>query len=125
MGNHKKIPSVISYSLSQNGEQQWGADLSPNAVAMVHTKLSLDVVDIATELDMILQALDGMQNLDFAYIRDTSGAPKYPRKSPEKIVEDYLTNVFQYLLKAVANFTQVLREQIPVDIVATIPAVSS
>lgn len=44
MGNHDKIPSVISYSPSSHvGEQQWGASLSPDAVTMVHTKLELDV----------------------------------------------------------------------------------
>ena len=124
MGNHQKIPSVISYSLkTANREQQWGTDLSPQAIAMVHTKLQLDVDDVSAELDLILQALDGMHNLDFRYIRDAGSAPKYPRKGPEEIVEDYLTRVFDYLLQAVGSFTQELRDRIPVDIVVTVPAV--
>jgi hypothetical protein len=123
MGNHLKIPSVISYSLSVNREQQWGTDLSPQAIAMVHTKLQLDVDDPSVELDLILQALDGMQNLHFQYIIDSGGAPKYPRKGPEEIVTDYLTKVFDYLLKAVQHFTEAFREATPVDIIATVPAV--
>ena len=40
MGNHMKIPSVISYSLrSQANEQKWGTDPSPQAITMVYTKL--------------------------------------------------------------------------------------
>jgi hypothetical protein len=126
MGNHDKVPSVISYSLKgPNKEQQWGADLSPQAVAMVHTKLQLDVEDAAAELDLILQMLDGIQNLSYRYITDSGGKPKYPRKGPEEIVADYLTKVFEFLLKAVAELTEDLRSRIPVDIVATIPAVGS
>jgi len=123
MGNHMKIPSVISYSLrSQANEQQWGTNLSPQAIAMVHTKLQLDVDDTSAELDLILQELDGMHDLNFQYIVN-GGADKYPRKGPEDIVKDYLTKVFDYLLKAVAPFSEALRKAIPVDIVATIPAV--
>lgn len=91
---------------------------------MVHTKLQLDVDDPSAELDLILQALDGMHDLDFQYIID-GGAEKYTRKGPEEIVKDYLTKVFDYLLKAVTPFTEGFRKTIPVDIVATIPAVRS
>jgi len=66
MANHERVPSVISYSPPSHAqEQQWGADLSPNAVAMVHTKLALDIGDTSEELDLILDALDGMKNLQF------------------------------------------------------------
>ena len=126
MGNHEKIPSVISYSLAtHNREKQWGKDLSPQAVAMVHTKLQLDVADTASELELISQALDGMRNLDFQYIKASGGNPKYPSKGPEQIVEDYLTKVFEYLLEAVDKFTEEYLRVTPVDIVATIPAVCS
>ena len=75
MGNHDKIPSVYSYSPgSQAGEQQWGASLSPEAVAMVNTKLELDVQDNKSdELELILQALDGMHNLDFQHVKASQG----------------------------------------------------
>lgn len=127
MGNHQKIPSVYSYSLkSAKREQQWGTDLSPQAIAMVHTKLQLDVDNTSKELDLILEALDGMRDLDFRYISDTSGAPKYTRKGPEEIVQDYLEKVFDRLIDEVeSRISEELRYRIPVDIVATIPAVCS
>jgi hypothetical protein len=124
MRNHDKVPSVISYSpASAAHEQQWGASLSPKAVVMVHTKLQLDVHNTSEELDFILQALDGMHNLDFQYVRDAGALPTYTWKGPEEIVEDYLTRMFDSLLEAEASFTKQLRALIPVDIVVTIPEV--
>ncbi|KAH0558447.1 hypothetical protein GP486_004893 [Trichoglossum hirsutum] len=122
MGNHDKIPSVISYSpASSEEEQQWGTSLSPEAVAMVHTKLELDVHDTSEELESIVQALDGMSNLHFQKVKAAKGLPEYTWKGPEEIVEDYLTKVFDYLIEAVDDFTEELRAEIPVDIVVTIP----
>ena len=70
MSNSERIPSVISYSpASEMQERQWGSDLSSNAVAIVDTKLELELQDSSGELDLILKALDGMHNLDFQYIR--------------------------------------------------------
>ncbi|KAF4627180.1 hypothetical protein G7Y89_g10974 [Cudoniella acicularis] len=122
MGNHKKIPSVKSYSYKKNNHQQWGADLSPDAVAMVHTKLQLDVDDTSTELDLILQELDGMRNLDFRYIALSRGEARYTRKGPEQIVEDYLTDVFDRLLETAPAFDEEFKNEAPVDIIVTIPA---
>lgn len=126
MGNHDKIPSVISYSpTSRAGEQQWGASISPDAVTMVNTKLELDVQDNKSdELDLILQVLDGMNNLNFDHVAAAKGYPDYTWKVPEDIVTDYLTKVFQYLDEAVAHFGAELRAKIPVDIVLTVPVVS-
>ena len=47
----------------------------------------------------------------------------YPRGGPEEIVTDYLTKVFDYLLKALAPFSEAFRRETAVDIVATVPAV--
>src|SRR6187431_1148701 len=64
MGNHKKIPSVISFSPSTElDEQQWGIDLSDNAVAMVYTKMELESRSVLSELDLAVRALEGMKNL--------------------------------------------------------------
>jgi hypothetical protein len=124
MSNQDKVPSVISYSrASHKGQQQWGSDLSKDAIAMVHTKLRLDVDNTSEELDQILEALEGMHNLNFQYIRNLAGLPKFTRKEPEEIVADYLEKVFGRLLEAISSFTPEWRAQTPVDIVATIPAV--
>ncbi|KAF2188028.1 actin-like ATPase domain-containing protein [Zopfia rhizophila CBS 207.26] len=122
MGNHDKIPSAISYSKpSEAMEQQWGSSLSPGAVAMVHTKLELDVQDVSEELDFILQALDGMKNLHFQHIKASGPLPDYTDESAEKIVTDYLTKVFIYLHHVLGDFTRELTDIISTDIVVTVP----
>ena len=123
MSNHNKVPSVYSYSpASKEGEQQWGLSISPKAVTMVHTKLELDVRGTSEELDLALDALNGMHNLRFQNIQAAGSLPHYTWKRPEKIAQDYLTKVYE----AFAEYTRLdeeLRARIPVDIVITIPAV--
>lgn len=125
MDNHDKVPSVISYSRpSEKGEQQWGSSLSQDAVAMVHTKLELEIQDVLGELDMTLQVLDGMNNLNFDIDfmgRGSQDLPPYSHKSPEEIVTDYLTRVFQWLEQEVEKFDTVMRKHTATDIVVTVP----
>jgi hypothetical protein len=85
-GAHDKIPSVISYSETTTAdEQQWGLDLSPNALAMVNTKMELDVQDRKLdELDLILQVLDGVNDLNFDDTIANKGFPEYTWKAPEE-----------------------------------------
>jgi hypothetical protein len=90
---------------------------------MVHTKLQLEVSSPSDELDFILQALEGMHNLDFDHIRNARPLPAYTWKGPEAIVEDYFTEMLESLLKVEQSFRAELRRQVPVDIVVTIPAV--
>lgn len=127
MKNHSKIPSIISYSpRSAADEQQWGASISPDAVTMVNTKLELDVQDNKSdELNLILQVLDGMSDLNFDHVKDSRGSPDYTWKSPEDIVTDYLTHIFENLLNEVSYFGKERRDQMSVDVVVTIPVVSS
>lgn len=123
MGNHDKIPSIISYSpTSPVGEQNWGYSLSPEAVTMVHTKLELGAQENKSdELDLILQLLDGTKDLHFDNVVKSKGYPAYTWKLPEDIVTDYLTKVFEYMEQAVSHFSAA---QIPVDIVVTMPVVN-
>lgn len=121
--NDVKIPSIISYSPNQDGEQQWGNSLSPDAVIMINTKLELDVQDNKMdELELILAVLEGTKDLNFEYIRASKGYPEYTWKNPEGIVTDYLTKVFQYLGKDI--FSSWFWLQLPLDIVITVPVVS-
>jgi hypothetical protein len=126
MGNADKVPSVISYSPATDAaEQQWGSSLSPDAVAMVNSKLELDVQDNKSdELDLILQVLDGMKNLNFDHVKASKGYPDYTWKVPEEIVTDYVTKVFQYVEQRVSQFAAEMRTRLPVDIVLTVPVVS-
>jgi len=126
MGNSPKIPSVISYSApTKAGEQQWGKSLSPNAVTMINTKLELDVLpNKSDELELILQCLDGVENLSFNHIKKAKGFPQYTAKDPEQIVTDYLHEIYQHVDKLVDEFSEAVRSRIPVTIAITVPVVS-
>lgn len=125
MLNQWKVPSIISYSPPSDAmEQQWGSNLSPNAVAMVHTKLELGLQDVLGELDLTIQVLDGMKNLSFDDMMtsvDDRGRPAYSHKSPEEIVTDYLTKVFKRFDEAVGEFTDAFRRNTATDLVVTVP----
>ena len=128
MTNTGKVPSVISYSRpSEAMEQQWGGDLSPNAVSMVHTKLELGMQDVLGELDMTIQVLDGMKNLSFMDMMAATNEhdrPAYSEKAPEEIVSDYLTKVYGVLDDVVdEKFTDAFRKLTATDLVVTVPTV--
>jgi molecular chaperone DnaK (HSP70) len=89
---------------------------------MVHTKLQLDIGNTSNELDLALQALEGMDNLHYRHIKNSEVEPSYPIQSPEEIVQDYLHFVFEYLLSSVEQFTKQFLRHTSVDIVVTIPA---
>lgn len=124
MSNDVKIPSVISYSPSTHkGEQQFGASLSPDAVAMVNTKLELEAQDTRLdELDLIIQVLEGTKNLNFEHVKSAQGYPGYTWKAPEDIVTDYLTKVFEHFERAMVDLTEI-KNNVPVDIIVTVPVV--
>lgn len=125
MVNLDKVPSVYSYSPSSGaGEQQWGVSLSPDAVAMMHTKLELDVRSTAEELDLALEVLDGMRNLHFQNIKASGALPPYTWKRSEQIAQDYLTKVYGASAEELYKiYPEELKARMPVDIVVTIPAV--
>lgn len=124
MSNEVKIPSVISYSPSTDKrEQQVGASLSPDAVAMVNTKLELEVQDTRLdELDLIIQVLAGTKNLNFEQVKRAQGYPGYTWKEPEDIVTDYLTKLFEHFEKATV-YLEEIKSNVPVDIMVTVPVV--
>lgn len=124
MTNDVKIPSVISYSPPIRDQRQFGADLSSDAVAMVNTKLELDVQGTRSEeLDLIIQVLDGMKGLSFEHIKQSKSMPEYTWKTPEDVVTDYLTKAFEAFWEATEYMTE-MRSIAPIDIVITIPVVS-
>ena len=127
MKNHKKVPSIISYTKSAGGSfQQWGSSLSPNAVTTVHKKLELGPQPLQGELDLVVQILEGMKDLHFGDIvlaDEDNEIPAYACKSPEEIVTDYLTKVFGYLDLTVEEFKPSFRKHTITDLVITIPTV--
>lgn len=132
MTNANKIPTVVSYSRAslKGKEQQFGSNLSEDAVVMVNTKLELDVQNSKMdELESLLHALQGMKNLTFRNVEQSGGVASYTAKNPEAIITFYLTKVF----KAFSEFldkeykievSNEMRSNMPVDLVITVPAVS-
>ena len=120
-----RVPSEISYSeASVGGGIQWGYDIRPGSMVMTRTKLALDVQDsISDELELIVQSLDGMDNLTFEHIEASRrrGIPEYPTFSPIEIVTHYLKKVFDHVER---YFLPLLR-LIPVDVVIAVPPVGS
>lgn len=123
MGNHNKIPSVISYTPSSTGSIQWGSSISSNAVTYVNTKMELEIGESQLdELELIQQVLDSVGALDFEAVKKEK-ISGYTWKSPEGIVTDYLTQVFNHLKKSIDHFGERLRGLLQVDIVVTVPVV--
>jgi hypothetical protein len=121
----EKVPSEISYSPAPGGERQWGYEFGPLACKLVWTKLELAQQRRPEELRMILDALNGMENLDFDTIRRSGGLPEYPAKDPVDIVADYLTYVREHLMEnLVQDYGPHYISTVPVDIVFAVPAVS-
>ncbi|ORY13860.1 hypothetical protein BCR34DRAFT_253204 [Clohesyomyces aquaticus] len=122
MDNDVKVPSVISYSpCSEADEQQFGSSLSPEAVAMINTKLELDVQDTRLdELDLILQVLEGVKDLKFDNVKRAQGLPGYTWKAPQKIVADYLEKAFVHFKRA-TDYLAGIKNRIPVDVIITVP----
>lgn len=141
MANHDKVPSVISVgtllashfertllitihmiqyaSPGPDQEFQWGSNISDEATTMVHTKLELDLYEVTDELDFMIQALDGMGNLNFRNI-EQSDFPEYSHRSPQEVVTDYLKQVFRFLEHDIDLFKSGVRENFGADIVVTI-----
>lgn len=61
---------------------------------------------------------------DFPFLRRSIKVNGLQWKDPEDVVTDYLTKVFEYLDEAFDVFGSHLRQNIPVDIVVTVPVVS-
>jgi hypothetical protein len=126
MENAVKVPSVISYSpCSVKNEQQFGTSLSPEAVAMIKTKLELEAQETRLdELDLLIQVLQGSENLSFQHAQRAQGYPGYTWKSPEDIVTDYLAKAFEHF-EAATEYLAEIKVNVPVDIVVTVPVVGS
>ncbi|KAH0552832.1 hypothetical protein GP486_006968 [Trichoglossum hirsutum] len=129
-----KVPSIISFS-----PIHWGLDLlnflretSPgegegvgrDAGALVWTKLELEQQERPDELRMILEALIGMNDLDYSKIVGSAGLPQYPAKDPVDIVAEYLSKVREYLVQTIlGDYSPEYLSTTPVDLVITVPTV--
>jgi hypothetical protein len=102
------------------------------------------------ELELILQVLDGMNNLNFDDNIESKGFPEYTWKGPEEgmcdlpicrtrvsfllsrmlinsctqVATDFLSKVFEVVSQKVTRFGGTVMSELPVDIVITVPVVS-
>jgi hypothetical protein len=91
----------------------------------VWTKLELDQQERPDELQLILDALNGMKNLDFEEIKKRNGLPSYPGKDPVDMVAEYLSEVRKYVMKhPPGDINETFLSTVPIDLVVTVPAVS-
>jgi len=92
---------------------------------MINTKLELDVLENKSdELELIIHALEGMDNLNFNHVKAAKGCPQYTWKGPEEIITDYLLEIYHHVCKLVNQFSDAITSRIPVTIVITLPVVS-
>ena len=119
----EKIPSTISYSRSTGRERQWGYDISPDSVVMISTKLELDSSDSTEELELLLQALEGMNNLNFQANKTVDSSLSPFSRSPEDIVRDYMRALLQEVLQILDDEIGRIRTTLPTDVVLTFPLV--
>ena len=124
MSNLQKVPSVISFAVASQGEVNWGADISKDAITMVNTKLELQPQDSRfEELDLTLHVLKGTGNLSFDQVRKVGPDPPYTWRSPTEIVTTYLAKVFECAREVIPDIEQLPLTKTPVDIIVTVPVV--
>jgi len=119
-----KVPSEISYSHTKGPSYQWGFAIDSKSQKMTRTKLQLDQQDRLDELKLLRDELTGMKDFDMTRVREQGGLPAYTGLEPVNIVADYLTKVQESVLKELLKeITQQRLDQLPTDLVITVPAV--
>lgn len=123
MSNLQKVRVMISYAKAHSGEQQWGTDVSNTSDAMVNMKLELEPQStLQDELELTLHVLKRAGYLSFDHLRKNAAQRPYTAKSPETMVADYLTKVYESTQKTIGVET-LARTRTPVDLVVTVPVV--
>ena len=121
----QKVPSEISYSISQESKEQWGFDIASSSRIMSWTKLEFGEQDRPDELRLIAKALEGMRNVNLEQLHATQDTvPSYPTGDAVDIAADYLRKVRETAQAELRrNIGPHLFSTIPVDLVLTVPAV--
>jgi len=119
----QKVPSEISYSAALGGERQWGYDISESSLKWQWTKMELDQQERPDELRLILEAVDGMKNLDISKVDQSNGQALAYSRAPEDIVADYLSYVREYLVVKLRLLYPDIFTTLAIDLVLTVPAV--
>ncbi|KAI8665736.1 hypothetical protein NCS56_01010700 [Fusarium sp. Ph1] len=122
-----KIPSEISYSKATNRSRQPGKDAERHKLVLHWTKLELETRRPATELEALLEAVQGLSLVkrlrEVADADINHEAPTHLTKSPSDIVKDFLLKIArQYYLHMKGQSSALIGGQIPLDVALTHPA---
>lgn len=124
-----KVPSVISYSESEAGMKQWGSDIDINegSWASHWTKLDLPKQTPLQELSTLRRSLESLMDLQRlgSDNHDEYETPEHLTRSPEEIVQDFLTFIARHYYLKVKEKSQFVLTSLPIDMVLTHPAVST
>ncbi|KAM6530471.1 hypothetical protein FALCPG4_008599 [Fusarium falciforme] len=122
-----KVPSEISYSKATNRSHQQGKDAERHKLVLHWTKLELETRRPATELEALLEAVQGLSLVkrlrEVADADINHEAPTHLTKSPSDIVKDFLLKISrQYYLHMKGQSSALIGGQIPLDVALTHPA---
>lgn len=128
--NQSKVRTMISYVKSSTGETQWGSNVSDHGTAMVNTKLELEPQpNRYDELELTLYLLKNTGYLAFEHLKKIGPNPAYTSAPPRQIVQDYLKHICESACRPgsfeTIDMTRLAETSTPLDIVVTVPAVSS
>ncbi|KAJ0417519.1 hypothetical protein BJY00DRAFT_325500 [Aspergillus carlsbadensis] len=110
-----KTPSRIAYAAENGGRERWGYQVEPGMVAQSWTKLLLDRGTPLTRFDDALEEAAGMGIFKLP-----------PGKSAIQVVADYLSKVYDHILRSIAKqITEATLQITPLEFWFTVPAIWS
>jgi hypothetical protein len=121
----RKVPSKISYSVTQNGERQWGFSIDSTSTVLEWTKMELMPHSPGTQLVVLRNLLGGLSMLrSFQERGDLENEiPQHLILSTTDIIEDYLYKIAVEWYHQMVLQGAVMLEDIDLDIVVTHPTV--
>jgi hypothetical protein len=124
-GEERKVPSQISYSETRNQKDQWGFSIDGNSEVFRWTKLELMPQSATRELEVLGNLLKGASLLQALHKSETldGEVPIHLVKSSGEVIEDFLENVALHWHKSVTLNSDVVFDDVPLDIVISHPVV--
>jgi len=120
--NEPKVPSKITYSVTQSNTERWGYGVGGSAHILKETKLSLGKRSRPEALDVLrrtLEVLDSMSIRELNVLAE--GLPRHVMKTPVEVVTDYLLHIAKAVRRAILSEPTHGLGQFPVDLIFTHP----
>jgi hypothetical protein len=127
-GNTKKVPSVISYSRTLNGNKQWGHDIDLNSEVMRWTKLEFQPQQRLAELERLRDTVKGLSLMAAFQTNMNAGidndVPYHLGLGAEDIARDFLQKVTREWFHHMEGISARVLQNAPIDLIITHPGVS-